>query len=524
MSAQVEIGLSDKELRAGLAGVSGLLKKLEADTKRNASAFADTAKNIAGMFAGGAVIAQARGFVGELARVQDLADRFGETAVNIQRVGNAAKLSGSDLEVIAKTMGKLTVSAAESAGKFELLGISSEKFIAASLDQKVIMLAEAYERATEDQTKMITLMNLLGNRGAEIFPLLTQGAKSLRDQLAEVPVVQNDMVRMAANFDDTIDKSVMHAKAGAASIAGSSIDFAKTFYNAWASVFEGVAKLENPLEGFKRRQAADKSAGGDGAKKAAKAFDAEAYQEASKSADELARKQQKADDDAAKAWKELDEAQRKSNEAKMSDEERLVELTIRRDEAAANAADASLGEVEQIKALQKEIELTDEILKLEQQISDTQSKADAEAEAAAAKQLADEEAAAQLVEETAAAKRKADAESKAGELRTQIAAIMGDLDGLDQKNGTSTRADGRKRISARIEGGIDGARARAEHNVAFARERIAARTAVAFGYATPAQATLDRTLARGGTEKQAREAQMLPVLQRQLEVLERLAE
>lgn len=200
--AKVTLGLDDTNLTAGLSRSAGHLNKFAA-TSQSSMQKAGSAVTRAFAFAGGA--AALRGFASEMGRVNDLAQRFGVSAESIQKVGNVAQLAGTDIEAVAKIMSKLTVEAAKGNAQFESLGISAAAFANAGMDQQVIMLAGAYDRANGDQTKMVELMDLLGTRGQEILPMISTGAADVADQFSKIPVVMEGSVKAMANLDDQID-------------------------------------------------------------------------------------------------------------------------------------------------------------------------------------------------------------------------------------------------------------------------------------------------------------------------------
>jgi hypothetical protein len=209
--AKVKLGLDDSELTTGLSragkNIQGFAAKAQAST-----AVAGGGLMKAFAFLGGA--SAIKGFASEMGNVVDLATRFGTTAESIQRVGNSAQLAGTDIESVAKLMSKLTIEAAKGSKEMEALGISSAAFANANLEDQVIMLAGAYEQANGDQTKMVQLMSLLGNRGQQILPMLSAGVAGLRDEFGRMPVVLEDSAKAMAAFDDMVDLSVQQFKWG----------------------------------------------------------------------------------------------------------------------------------------------------------------------------------------------------------------------------------------------------------------------------------------------------------------------
>lgn len=209
--AKVTLGLDDSELTSGLSRAGKNMQNWAAKAQ-SSTAVVGGGLMKAFAFAGGA--SALRGFASEMGAVVDMATRFGTTAESIQRVGNSAQLSGTDIESVAKVMSKLTVEAAKGSKEMEALGISSSAFANANLEDQVIMLAGAYEQANGDQTKMVQLMSLLGNRGQQILPMLAQGAANLRDEFGRLPVVVEESARAMAALDDRVDLFSQQLKSG----------------------------------------------------------------------------------------------------------------------------------------------------------------------------------------------------------------------------------------------------------------------------------------------------------------------
>lgn len=193
--ANVTIGVKSGPFKSGLD-----------DMRSHAKEWAGSMTGIiAGAFSIGAVTAFVSGFVTEMARVKDLADRLGESSDSIQKIGNAAKLSGSDMESVIKNLQKLSGEARKGAEGFQAIGISAAAFANAGIEDRAIMLAKAYEEVNGSQEKMGALMDLLGPKGQDTLIMLSQGADALEQQMQEVSIVSEDVVNAMANVDDAIE-------------------------------------------------------------------------------------------------------------------------------------------------------------------------------------------------------------------------------------------------------------------------------------------------------------------------------
>ena len=208
--AVIRLGYDNSKVRAGAKETQTIMSKTAGTVSKS---FTGAGAGMSRAFAAIGGSMALRGFAAEMGSIDDMAKRLGVSAESVQRVGNAAQLAGTDIDTVAKLMTKLTIASADSAEKFEGLGISAAAFANASLEDQVLMLAKAYEQANGDKGKMIKLMDLLGARGQQVLPLLSAGYADLAEQIGEVAVVSNQAVKAAADFDDQLDSAIMNAKA-----------------------------------------------------------------------------------------------------------------------------------------------------------------------------------------------------------------------------------------------------------------------------------------------------------------------
>ncbi|WP_395736273.1 hypothetical protein [Prosthecobacter sp.] len=356
-SLSATIGIITSPFRRGL-------DEMRAQTKKWGS---DINGTIAGAFAFGAVSAFVTNFISEMARVQDFADRLGESAVTIQRVGNAAKLSGSDLEFIVKNLSKMTLAAAESADKFAAVGINATAFANAGTEEKLIMLAQAYEDCNGSQAKMLALMDLLGPKGADMMIMLSQGVDQLKKLMNDVPTVGNTTVSAMAKLDDAIDGFHMRAKEALGSVIGLLGHLGAAAAAAWQTVTGNGSFMENyqkNIEPF-----IDQTPTGGGKKKD---FDAQGEQ-AKQAADEKKK--------AEAAAKDLDQEMLDLARSRMTAEQKIADLKREQAQHAAAAQDKSKGDVEHLQEAKRVLELQQQIeaaeaegMKKKQQLEDAQNK------------------------------------------------------------------------------------------------------------------------------------------------------
>lgn len=163
-------------------------------------------------FGASAIVGQLRRVMDSLDRVNDLAIRFGTSAESIQRVGEAARLSGTDIDTVARAMTKAGVAATEAVSKggeaaetFKRAGINAKEFEQAGLDRKLIMVAEAFKAANGDAGKQNEILKLIGMRAADLIPLISN-LDELKASMADASVVSDEAVKRIAKANDELDK------------------------------------------------------------------------------------------------------------------------------------------------------------------------------------------------------------------------------------------------------------------------------------------------------------------------------
>ena len=150
---------------------------------------------------------------GLLGRFDDLADtaiKLGETPEVLQRVARAAELSGSSVEGLAGAFLKLEKNLGDpenskAAQTLEKYGITAESLINMPLDQKVLALADAFQKARQEGTGVYELQELMGRGSAELIPLLSASGDELRAMFEGVNVVADESVYAMAALNDELD-------------------------------------------------------------------------------------------------------------------------------------------------------------------------------------------------------------------------------------------------------------------------------------------------------------------------------
>lgn len=146
-------------------------------------------------------------------QVDDLADmsaRLNESPEVIQRVGVAAKLSGSSVEALVGAMNKLErglgdVENSRAREALERYGFTANEILSLPLDEKIIALSEAFQRARADGSGLADMQVLLGKGAAELIPLLSMTGDELKDLFASVTTLSDDAVFRMAAMNDQFD-------------------------------------------------------------------------------------------------------------------------------------------------------------------------------------------------------------------------------------------------------------------------------------------------------------------------------
>jgi hypothetical protein len=200
------VGANTAQFDAKMSGVGNVANTTANKIK---SAFS----GLGGVLAGGAILAGLKSMMNDFDRVGKLATRFGTSAESIQRVGVAAKVAGSDVEQVAQAMTKAGIAASKAveqggpmAELFERAGINAREFAKANIDQKLLMIAEAYRAAGNDAQKTNAIIEIMGSRaGGNLIPLISN-VEALREEMANVSVATDETVRAIEQANDRMTR------------------------------------------------------------------------------------------------------------------------------------------------------------------------------------------------------------------------------------------------------------------------------------------------------------------------------
>lgn len=244
-SIKFNVSANTAQFQSGMRQVDTAAKSTAAGIK---TAFA----GVGNLLVGGAVAAGLKSLMNDFDRVGKLATRFGTSAESIQRVSVAADVAGTNIEQVANAMTKAGVAASQAVEKggtmaetFERAGINARQFAAAQLDQKLLMVAEAFAAAQGDANKTNAIIEILGTRaGANLIPLISN-VQALKDEMGGVSVATDDVVRKIEAANDRITRVFNDVKVGFASLVGFITDTSERFGSLLGGAgFKTIAELE----------------------------------------------------------------------------------------------------------------------------------------------------------------------------------------------------------------------------------------------------------------------------------------
>lgn len=241
-SIKFNVSANTAQFQSGMRQVDTVAKSTAAGIKQAFS-------GVGSMLVGGALVAGLKSLMNDFDKIAKVATRFGASAEDIQRVSVAADLAGVSIDTVARVLTKMSVAASDAAtgndamaDAFAKAGINAEAFKSASLDQQLIMLSEAFNKArgSADQTNQI--IELMGTRAAgQMIPLI-DNTSALREEMQGVSVASDDVVRKIEAANDRLTRFGNDGKVAAASILEGFINLSERLGSLMADL-GGLAKL-----------------------------------------------------------------------------------------------------------------------------------------------------------------------------------------------------------------------------------------------------------------------------------------
>lgn len=198
------------------------LEKSKAEAKKFAQSMEENGRVIGRAFglgiaaAGTALFVMTKNAIDAADKLNDLSKSTGVSVETLGGLGFAAKQSGTDLEGVAKSIGKLSLQiAAATAGDetaaeaFHALGISMKELRENSPDQILAKIATQFATYEDGPNKAALANRLFGKSYQSIIPLLDEGGQKLQAQIAyyqKYGGVTTDVAKQADEFNDTLNQ------------------------------------------------------------------------------------------------------------------------------------------------------------------------------------------------------------------------------------------------------------------------------------------------------------------------------
>jgi hypothetical protein len=253
-----KIGKNDS-MEKRIRSLGGAMDETKVKTEKFANS-GSLVKDFATGIAFTGIVAGARELMNEFDRIGDLAVRFNTSAETIQKVGVAAKMSGSDIEAVAGAMTKAGIAATnaadnggEMAEKFAKAGIDAREFANADLDKKLIMIAQAYQDAAGDASKLNAIISIMGSKGgANLIPLISN-VDELTAAMSGASVATNESVASIQKANDAIDQMTQTLKVWGAEVIGYLVDGVQSTGERVGNILAGgvgktIAELDADIE------------------------------------------------------------------------------------------------------------------------------------------------------------------------------------------------------------------------------------------------------------------------------------
>ena len=259
MSAVVQIGFDGKPVMAGL---SGLETRLAGFANKTSSLLGGTLGGAIGGLSFAGATAGAKVLLDQYGRLADIANRFEAPIEDMQRLGLAAAMSGSDMETVANSLTVLNKALdspenKKAAAAFERLGVNLDLLKTATPFEQFQILSEAFQEAQKTGSGFADIMAVLGRSGSELIPLLRSSREEM-EALSKAPVLSDEQVARMEEAGDKLELIGYHLKVTLAGALSESLPF----FNDWGTqVMSVIDGLNGAFEGVAKLIAEPKSAG-----------------------------------------------------------------------------------------------------------------------------------------------------------------------------------------------------------------------------------------------------------------------
>jgi hypothetical protein len=183
----------------------------------------------------------------QFGRINDLSQQFGVSAETLQRFGQVASESGSNIEQVAIAFSTLTrnLQSAQSgtgaqAEALQKLGLSAADLANLSPEQAFLKLSDALAGASNRNEAYAAALDLIGARQRNLIPLLQQGSAAILEQANQVQVASDEII---AKADEVGDRFARLGQQLQASIAPVLIPISQVVVSGLSAIARGIDAL-----------------------------------------------------------------------------------------------------------------------------------------------------------------------------------------------------------------------------------------------------------------------------------------
>lgn len=216
--AFVRIYAEDSMLRKTVASAKATLMSL-ATAAKTAGVAMSKALLATGI---GAIVSGVTAAAGAVAKfssmgagIDDVAKRTGASAESLSQLRYAAEQSGATLADVEKGMRKLgdvTTQAANGSKSAQAalaaVGVSAEQLAGLSVEDRLLAVSEGLSKIADPSQRASVAMDLLGKSGANLLPMMEEGAAGVAAMMAEADALgltlSGPQAEAAAKFDDAM--------------------------------------------------------------------------------------------------------------------------------------------------------------------------------------------------------------------------------------------------------------------------------------------------------------------------------
>ena len=212
MAGQIEAGKAVVRVEANRSRLGPGLAAAQKELRAFASG---AAKLGAGALGGAAAVlapltAAVKHFADTGSQLDDMSQRTGASVEALSGLGYAAKMSGAELEDVEKGLRTMQKGLAAGDDGFAAMGISVEKLKGFAPEDQMRMIADELAKIENPGDRAAAAMGIFGKSGANLLPMLQNGAKGIDMLVAEADalgvVMSGEDASAAAVLGDSIDE------------------------------------------------------------------------------------------------------------------------------------------------------------------------------------------------------------------------------------------------------------------------------------------------------------------------------